>query len=679
MEKHIPPAGRPETVISTFAQLPVFAALFEGPDLVISAVNEVTERLLGRPDPVGRPLSEVAPEVMSQRILGSLAQVAETGTPLHVPDFRVQYTHPDGTTVETVADMRAVPWRRPDGSIAGVITAGVDITDRVRAEQEAEAGRAETQRRYARARDVVTTLQEAMLPEHLPVLPRLQIAGRYLLAEEDGAAGGDWFDALTLPDGTVALVVGDVVGHGVKASAVMGRLRTVLGERLGSGAGLTASMAALDAFAAGVPGAEAATVNVVVLDPYSGHMSYVTAGHPAPLVVSADGSCRRLPATAGGPLGTGSAHAAHPDRLEDDDMIVLYSDGIVERPGLTPRQGAAELAETLTDTALNRALPHNAPLLQVERVCGQTLELLTRMTGHADDVTLLAAQRTEPVPDLVLSLPATSEGVGTVRHELGQWLLHLDARREDEAALQHAVVELVTNAVEHAYRDAAQAQGPDGTDGPTDVLLQARLCDDGRVRVDVTDHGCWREPDLAEPFRGNGLAVAAHFSDDLSVRRGRAGEGSTVTLHRQLRRPVSVDKATTGRARRAHSGTLLVREEPDLPGRLTVSGVVDATTAERLEVALRQATRGGTHSVTLDLSHVVHLASAGVQVLHAVRAVCARNDAELTLCVQQGGAAQQVLSVAALPHTTRAPGGPAGPPADAASDVATGDAGDRPA
>ena len=90
-----------------------------------------------------------------------------------------------------------------------------------------------------------------------------------------------------------------------------------------------------------------------------------------------------------------------------------------------------------------------------------------------------------------------------------------------------------------------------------------------------------------------------------------------------------------------------------MPCRLTASGLIDATTAEHLDIALRQATRGGTLSVTLDLSDVVHLASAGVQILHARRAACADNDAELTLHAPQGCPAQQVLDVTELPHSTQ--------------------------
>lgn len=642
-------AGRAEDVMSAFAQLPVFTVVFDGPDLVIAGLNDMADQAIGRPDALGRPFREVAPEVMFQRILEPLGRVYATGEPMVAPELRVQYLPPDGAGTEVVANVTATPWHHPDGSIRGVIACGQDVTEMVRSRQAAEARRAEAQQRYEHARDVVTTLQEALLPGDVPVLPRLQVAARYLLAEEDSAVGGDWFDALTLPDGRVALIVGDVVGHGVKASTVMGRLRTVLAERLRSGAGLDGSMAALDAFASGTEGARAATVNVAVLEPATGQMSYVTAGHPPPLVVSADGSCRRLPTTGGGPLGTGSAHPARGERLDDGEMIVLYSDGVIERPGVTPAQGAAELAETVTDTALNRGLPHRAPLVQVERVCSQTLELLTRLTGHTDDITLLAAQRTAPVHDLELTMPATADSVRGIQYELGQWLLGLGARQTDESALQHAVVELVTNAVEHAYRDDdADRQQPD-------VTVRASLRDDGRVRVQVADRGRWREADRTEPYRGNGLNMAGFFADDLSVAKGEHGGGTTVTLHRRLRRPVSVDQATTGRARRAQTGRLDIEEDLDAPCRLTVAGVADVTTVDRLEIALRQATRNGTRSVTLDLSGIDHLASAGVQVLHALHALCARQGSSLTLYAPEGSTAQSVLDLVALPHTTQAP------------------------
>src|ERR1700677_4513534 len=149
-------------------------------------------------------------------------------------------------------------------------------------------------------------LQQELLPKGLPVLPRARIAARYLVAAADQAAGGDWFDALPLAGGAVALVVGDVVGHGVAASAAMGQLRAVLRFVLAAQRDLTVALGQLDAFATFEPALHAATVCVAVLDPEGGALRYATCGPPPPLVVAPDGAARYLPTTGSGPLGTGS-------------------------------------------------------------------------------------------------------------------------------------------------------------------------------------------------------------------------------------------------------------------------------------------------------------------------------------------------------------------------------------
>src|SRR6185312_8527005 len=102
----------------------------------------------------------------------------------------------------------------------------------------------------ADGRSIVAELQEALLPTALPVLPRARIAARYLVAGQEQAAGGDWFDAIPLDGGAVALVVGDVVGHGLSASAAMGQLRAVLAELLAAEPDLRLVLGRTDAFAA---------------------------------------------------------------------------------------------------------------------------------------------------------------------------------------------------------------------------------------------------------------------------------------------------------------------------------------------------------------------------------------------------------------------------------------------
>jgi serine phosphatase RsbU (regulator of sigma subunit) len=247
------------------------------------------------------------------------------------------------------------PWHFPDGAIAGLLAYMTDGTERVRERQAAQRQAAEAQRRYEQALGVIDALQRELLPAGLPVLPGVQIAGSYLLAEADTAAGGNWFDAIPLAGGRVGLVVGDVVRHGVAASAVLGQLRAVLAERLGRGAELPAALASVDWIARRVPGARAATVCVAVLDPADGSLCYCTAGHPPPLLVPAQGEARYLPATGAGPLGTGSAFPVETNTL-DANVLLLYSDGILERPGREVTASTVELAQVAADTTAGRAL-----------------------------------------------------------------------------------------------------------------------------------------------------------------------------------------------------------------------------------------------------------------------------------------------------------------------------------
>ena len=165
---------------------------------------------------------------------------------------------------------------------------------------------ADTEGSNADGRGIVAELQEALLPTALPVLPRARIAARYLVAGQEQAAGGDWFDAIPLDGGAVALVVGDVVGHGLSASAAMGQLRAVLAELLAAEDDLGQVLRRTDAFAARMPSLRAATLVLVVLDPAAGTLRYTTCGHPPPLVIGVNGKARYLEGTGTGPLGTGS-------------------------------------------------------------------------------------------------------------------------------------------------------------------------------------------------------------------------------------------------------------------------------------------------------------------------------------------------------------------------------------
>ena len=225
----------------------------------------------------------------------------------------------------------------------------------------------------ADGRGIVAELQEALLPTALPVLPRARIAARYLVAGQEQAAGGDWFDAIPLDGGAVALVVGDVVGHGLSASAAMGQLRAVLAELLAAEDDLGRVLRRTDAFAARMPSLRAATLVLVVLDPAAGTLRYTTCGHPPPLVIGVDGKARYLEGTGTGPLGTGSPPVLASSALAPGELVLLYSDGLVERPDQTIAEGMAELAVVATDAAANRR----------SRTAGEPARIRARRSGSA--------------------------------------------------------------------------------------------------------------------------------------------------------------------------------------------------------------------------------------------------------------------------------------------------------
>ncbi len=263
--------------LDAYETAPAIMLACEGDDMVLASANEAAREVFGDRCEFGRPLREIAPEIDHRTIElmdDMVGTVFATGRSITRPAHRVQVWGEDQSSFEVVWDLTFSPWFADDGSVRGVLAHGLDVTEAAR------AGRTPVGHLHE-----LVALQDALLPEYLPVLPGVEIAGRYLLAEDERAAGGDWYDAVALPDGRVALVVGDVVGHGFAAAAAMGRLRSVAQERLRSGVGLEQVMAALDAFARYVPEATAATVCVLILEPTTGDLEYSTAGHPPPLVV----------------------------------------------------------------------------------------------------------------------------------------------------------------------------------------------------------------------------------------------------------------------------------------------------------------------------------------------------------------------------------------------------------
>ena len=624
------------SLMSLLDGLPIMLTAVEGPELRLVAMSAAVQAESERRDWLGERLDVVYPELVVQGPISMVETVYRTGQPMTVPEWRLEFAAAGGgADSELYVTWMLVPWTRPDGTTRGVINVAYDVTDQVLARRQAEQQAADARRRYRQARDVVLELQHALLPTSTPVLPRVDIAARYLVAGAEQSAGGDWFDVRPLPDGRVALTVGDVVGHGVAAAAAMSQLRAVLAEALQTTGDPVAAVDRLDRFVESVPGARWATVAAAVLDPVAGSLVYVTRGHPAPLVVTKDGESRQLLGSGDGPLGTGPGRPAQQAVISEGDVVVLFSDGLVERPDVPYAQGLDELTRLAGAATLGQLWPSGTSPSAAERICTDAVELLTRRGFH-DDVTVVAARVLPPVADLRSAFRPTVEELPRMRAAVRDWLTELGPAEADVLALELAVAEAVDNAVEHGFDYV----------GPGSVVVSLRLCDDGRVLARIDDDGIWRPPAPGASARGRGLGLIASLGEDLRV----TGEptGTTVTFFRRLSRPVrpSGDSGAVAPAAvpvAAEPFHAVITGDPQV---VHVRGPVDALTADRLRELITTNSRGGAVPLDVDLSRASHLTSVGVAVLGDLLAT----DRTARLIAPTGTAAAFVLDLVGLPR-----------------------------
>lgn len=665
--------GDAEVISEAFDAMPAPMAAVQGPRHTIAAANAAWRLFAGRADLIGLPAWHLFPASARPRVAELLDLVYAAGEPFTARDW------PAGEG--RLIDFTLTPWPGQDGGIRGVLVTAADAPERPREQSAARQpadGQSPMRAARSRAWRETVAVQEAVLPPALPVLPRARVAARYLPAPLDDVAGGDWFDAHLLPDGELALLVGQVADRGTAASAAMGRLRAVLRHALALEPDLTAALAQADRFAAGEDALTAATLCVAVLRPADGELRYVTCGHLPPLVAAADGTARYLPGTGARPLAVGGGLPAAPGGagsvlsqavgsavLGPGEVLLLYTSGLVQRPGRTLDGGLADLAVVAGDAVATPALAAWRPGTPAERVSHLAVELLTR-AGYADDVTTLAVWReTAPPAPLDVELTAGPGAVAALRRAFGDWLEALGVAFGDRQLADLAVAEVVGNAVEHAY--------PPARPGP--VRLEAALTADGFLRTRVSDRGRWRGPDAAAADRGQGLSVAAQFAEELLVSHpagdagrpagdagrpagdaGRPGAAGTVVAlrHRLHRQPMLAPLAIRplgARGTQAPFVATLIHRAP--APRVRVSGPVDLAAADRLTSRLLAACRAGILPLTVDLSGVTVLASAGVRALYRVAAQLAAHGQQLALVSEPGSPAAAALDLAGLPWAPR--------------------------
>ena len=636
--------GATDDVRRIFENIPAMMVGLEGPDHRFVAVNAAYRAFSPTFKPVGMLAREVYPELESQQIYQMFDRVYQTGEPQSGAEWRLQTDYDGSGIQERYFDFLVTPRRRTDGSIEGVQLIFDDVTDRVQGRLAAEARVEELSERYRNARDSATVMQQALLAPSVPVVAGVDIAAEYLVAAEDTAAGGDWFDAMAFGDRLV-LIVGDVVGHGVEAAAVMSQLRTAVRMQIAAGQTIVEALEAVDRFREHVPGSKSATLCVGSLDSATGEFQYCTAGHPPPLLVTADASSRYMEPSGAGPLGSGVGFPVRTEMLNVGDSILLYTDGLIERPGRPLGASTAEFADLAANIASGASgFIIDSPTRFIDRICSETLELLLRSTGYNDDVTLLAAQRRTPPPPLHMTLDATVHAARKVRARLREWLAEIGADAVDISDVVHAMSEFVENAVEHGY-DTEVSDG---------VVVEASLGSDGTLRASVIDRGQWKDYREGERGRGRGLAMAEALVSQAHVTYGP--DGTTATLTHHLSRHANfvtdpvVSRPTYQRA--IDCAFVSMVGSGELAGRIVVSGDIDSHTASALDRQIAVESRSGIAPLTIDLSAVTHLGSAGVSALVAARDRARRQGGDCVLVAPPGSPAHHVLSLVQIPFVT---------------------------
>lgn len=470
-------------------RVPSLVALVHGPDHRIAYVNDAYTAAFGI-RPVGAPARGALPELDELGLLPLLDQVLRSGKPRTVKSRKA----PDGRSYT----FTCTPVAEGDGR--GVLIFATDVTDHAEAAERLRASE-------RRQRETAVTLQRSLLPQELEEPDDLRIAATYHPGGTEAAVGGDWYDVITLGGGRTALVIGDVMGRGVRAAAVMGQLRTAVRAYARLDLPPHEVLQLLDGLAMEIDANQIATCAYAIHDPNEGRLVYASAGHLPILVRDEHGTVQRADEPTGPPLGTGGwMHSSGSVPLGPGSTAVLYTDGLVERRNEDLDEGIA---------ALERALAGATGSPQV--VCDRLVRSAGVTPDHDDDVAVLVLQHparkgaeSELFRNAALELLGGVEAAPRARAfasgVLTSWRFPVELH--DLGVL--ATSELVANSLQH---------------GTPPMRLRLRRTD-RRLIIEVTDgddHLPRRR--RAEPGdeSGRGIAIVATIASTWGSRRTPGG------------------------------------------------------------------------------------------------------------------------------------------------------------
>ena len=364
------------------------------------------------------------------------------------------------------------------------------------------------------AATIAEAFQRSLLPERLPEIAGLASSARYMAGPTDAQVGGDWYDLIELRDGLAGIAIGDVVDSGLDAAAKMARLQNALRVYAVDGLRPSVALERMNSFAREAAGSTMATALYGVVDPEHGRMHVASAGHPPPLVIGPQGDAWFAEGPAGCPLGAVRfpVYEESTISLEPGATVVLYTDGLIERPGVSLDEGldwlrglAAGISGGLDD------------------LCSTLLRASFDEASQADDVALLAVRLKSVDPErMELTLAAEPESLAYMRRVLGRWLRVAGADDTETYEILVACGEACANAVAYAYQ-AGEASS---------YVVEARRRD-AAVELEVRDFGRWRAPRVGS--EGRGLTLISQLVDELEI--DRAATGTAVRMRRAVGTP----------------------------------------------------------------------------------------------------------------------------------------------
>ncbi|MFE7170372.1 PAS domain S-box protein [Streptomyces sp. NPDC057616] len=462
--------------------------------------NAAAQRLYGysAEEAIGQHVSMLAPPECKGEITELLKRLRHGEKIEHFETLRLTST---GATIDV--DVTLWPTRDTAGKVIGACAIVRDISDRKRAE-------AELTTLYEQQKHIALTLQRSLMGTP-PAIPGLAAASRYRPATQGAGVGGDWFDLIPLGAGRVGVLIGDVMGRGLEAAAVMGQLRSAAHALAKTGLQPRQLMQALDAVVADleVPD-QLVTCCYLVIAPDTGSVIACSAGH-LPTLIADPGGVRRLPTPINAPLGVGDIFYQQSSAvIPPGATLVLYTDGLVETPG-----GDIETQIDKLTTALDDAFTDAHGL---ESAADEVLAaLLAGRDGHDDDVTLLLARiPAAPLDTVSAELPATASAVATGRTFVVD-TLHTwgNAHKADDARL--LVSEVLTNAVQHAA-------------GPL-VLHMRRTVNSLVIEIsDLSPHLPHPRPAAEDDESGRGLLLVDSLASSWGVRPEERGKTTWFVL-----------------------------------------------------------------------------------------------------------------------------------------------------